>query len=351
MADRSTGGPRVEGGRVGLNGKGQAEDEHYGSSSSRLSSRQTCHAYSKGYCSYGANCRYAHEGDGRKAELFEERLAKQVALRRENNHNPLWDRLSSSDESSVPSSDEAGREKEEANPATGQRKRAASVSSVSTSGSSSSDRRRKERKRKRKRKQKQKSKSKRSKRSKNKDKVKRSKKKRKKRSDSVTSNSSSSSDARVVNLGGKPKSIPRSDEDTEAVAVKKQGLTVAAMDEDGKSDDEDIGPKPLEQVQVAELKQSAYGGALLPGEGAAIAQFVQNNARIPRRGEIGWSGKDIEKFEQAGYVMSGSRHTRMNAVRLRKENQVYTAEEKRSLALRNHEEKQQREVKLMSEFR
>ena len=29
-----------------------------------------------------------------------------------------------------------------------------------------------------------------------------------------------------------------------------------------------------------------YGGALLPGEGAAIAQYVQKNMRIPRRGEV-----------------------------------------------------------------
>ena len=32
-------------------------------------------------------------------------------------------------------------------------------------------------------------------------------------------------------------------------------------------------------------------------------------------------------------VMSGSRHRRMNAVRIRKENQVYSAEEKRALAM------------------
>jgi hypothetical protein len=65
-----------------------------------------------------------------------------------------------------------------------------------------------------------------------------------------------------------------------------------------------------------------YGGALLPGEGDAIAQFVQQNMRIPRRGEIGWKGEEIETLEQQGFVMSGSRHARMNAVRLRKENQV-----------------------------
>lgn len=41
--------------------------------------------------------------------------------------------------------------------------------------------------------------------------------------------------------------------------------------------------------------------------------------------------------------MSGSRHKRMNAVRMRKENQIYSAEEKRALALFNFEERQQRE--------
>ena len=59
--------------------------------------------------------------------------------------------------------------------------------------------------------------------------------------------------------------------------------------------------------------------------------------RIPRRGEIGWSSNEIEKFENLGYVMSGSRHKRMNAVRLRKENQVYTNEEKRAMALLHYE--------------
>ncbi|KAF1783543.1 NF-kappa-B-activating protein/UPF0396 [Phytophthora cactorum] len=94
-----------------------------------------------------------------------------------------------------------------------------------------------------------------------------------------------------------------------------------------------------------------YGKALLPGEGAAIAQFVQKNMRIPRRGEVGWNGEEIENLENLGYVMSGSRHKRMNAVRIRKENQVYTAEEKRALALINFEEKQQRENTIMNDFK
>ena len=41
----------------------------------------------------------------------------------------------------------------------------------------------------------------------------------------------------------------------------------------------------------------------------------------------------------------------MNAVRVRKENQVYTADEKRALALYNFEQKEEREAKLMAEFR
>jgi len=85
-----------------------------------------------------------------------------------------------------------------------------------------------------------------------------------------------------------------------------------------------------------------------PGEGAAIAQFVQQGKRIPRRGEVGWKGDEIQELEDLGYVMSGSRHKRMNAIRLRKENQVYSAEEKRALALVNWEEKQQRERELIN---
>ena len=57
----------------------------------------------------------------------------------------------------------------------------------------------------------------------------------------------------------------------------------------------------------------------------------------------GYQGDEIEKFETSGYVMSGSRHARMNAVRIRKENQVYSAEEQRALALITMEENQQKE--------
>ncbi len=122
-------------------------------------------------------------------------------------------------------------------------------------------------------------------------------------------------------------------------------------DSDG---DDVVGPRPLPSVDELDEARGGsldYGGALRPGEGAAIAQFVQKNMRIPRRGEVGWGGDEIEKLENSGYVMSGSRHKRMNAIRLRKENQVYTAEEKRALALITFEERQQKENAILGEFR
>ena len=64
-----------------------------------------------------------------------------------------------------------------------------------------------------------------------------------------------------------------------------------------------------------------------------MAEYVKKGIRIPRRGEIGLTSNEIETFETAGYVMSGSRHRRMEAVRLRKENQVYSADEKYAFLL------------------
>lgn len=50
-----------------------------------------------------------------------------------------------------------------------------------------------------------------------------------------------------------------------------------------------------------------YGKALLPGEGAAMAAYIADGKRIPRRGEIGLTSGEIEEYEDVGYVMSGSR--------------------------------------------
>ncbi|KAL6978535.1 hypothetical protein U1Q18_020203 [Sarracenia purpurea var. burkii] len=107
-----------------------------------------------------------------------------------------------------------------------------------------------------------------------------------------------------------------------------------------------VGPMPLPRAEG----HISYGGALRPGEGDAIAQYVQQGKRIPRRGEVGLSAEEIQKFESLGYVMSGSRHQRMNAIRIRKENQVYSAEDKRALAMFNYEEKAKREQKVMADL-
>lgn len=56
----------------------------------------------------------------------------------------------------------------------------------------------------------------------------------------------------------------------------------------------------LDELQGEGDRGVNYGGALLPGEGAAIAQFVQKGLRIPRRGEVGWTGSEIEKLESSG---------------------------------------------------
>ncbi|TPP62368.1 Nuclear NF-kappaB activating protein [Fasciola gigantica] len=110
-----------------------------------------------------------------------------------------------------------------------------------------------------------------------------------------------------------------------------------------------VGP----QLPVAEhaILPLDYGRALLPGEGAAMAAYIAEGKRIPRRGEIGLTSDEIEKFEAQGYVMSGSRHRRMEAVRLRKENQIYSADEKRALEHFNYAERAKREAKLQAQFK
>ncbi|CEP17301.1 hypothetical protein [Parasitella parasitica] len=110
-----------------------------------------------------------------------------------------------------------------------------------------------------------------------------------------------------------------------------------------------VGPVPLAESEQND--ERAYGSQLLPGEGSAMAAYVKEGKRIPRRGEIGLSGDQIAEFEKAGYVMSGSRHQRMNAVRLRKENQVISAEEKRLVLQHAQEQKIKRENEIISGFR
>lgn len=117
---------------------------------------------------------------------------------------------------------------------------------------------------------------------------------------------------------------------------------------DDSGDDGTVGPAPKPHVT---LSAKDFGKALLPGEGAAMAAYVAEGKRIPRRGEIGLTSEEIASYESVGYVMSGSRHRRMEAVRIRKENQIYSADEKRALAMFSKEERQKRENLILGQFR
>jgi hypothetical protein len=117
--------------------------------------------------------------------------------------------------------------------------------------------------------------------------------------------------------------------------------------------DDEVGPQPIQRLNASKrIDERSYGGALLRGEGSAMAAFLQDGteSRIPRRGEIGLTSDEIAKYEDVGYVMSGSRHRRMNAVRMRKENQVISAEEKRGILKLQKEERERREAILREEF-
>jgi len=88
---------------------------------------------------------------------------------------------------------------------------------------------------------------------------------------------------------------------------------------------------------------------MMPGEAAAMALYAAKGERIPRRGEVGLDSSRIEEFETSGYVMSGNRNKKMNAVRLRKENQVISAEEKRAILNLQKEERMKKEGAIISQ--
>lgn len=125
------------------------------------------------------------------------------------------------------------------------------------------------------------------------------------------------------------------------------------VDEDKEEEEEEevVGPAPPKVEREGGNKGVDYGKALRPGEGSKMAAFVQDGVRIPRRGEIGLTSDEISAFETQGYVMSGSRNRRMEAIRIRKENQIYSAEELAALSQFSHEERKVREERIMNQFR
>ena len=153
----------------------------------------------------------------------------------------------------------------------------------------------------------------------------------------------------------KKKSSSSSESDSEDEWVEKDVMDAVADNrkknkaEDSEESDADmIGPSLPKKVQ---LSHKDLGTQLLKGEGEAMAAYIAEGKRIPRRGEIGLTSDEITTYEEDGWVMSGSRHRRMEAVRLRKENQIYSADEKRALAMFSKEERVKRENKILGQFR
>ena len=94
----------------------------------------------------------------------------------------------------------------------------------------------------------------------------------------------------------------------EKTTVDEKGKAKAKVKNNSSSDEggeEVIGPLPKQQIT---LSAKEFGKALLPGEGAAMAAYVAEGKRIPRRGEIGLTSEEIAAYESVGYVMSGSRY-------------------------------------------
>ncbi len=144
----------------------------------------------------------------------------------------------------------------------------------------------------------------------------------------------------------KPDGAPSNMDDSKSEEVpskddyEEQSVDAQANSSDGGGAKKSEGPKA-----------DYHGRALLPGEGNAMAAFIAEGKRIPRRGEIGLRSEQIEAFEKVGYVMSGSRNRRMEAVRIRKESQVYSAEEQAALAQLNHEERNKQQELVQNQFR
>jgi hypothetical protein len=64
-------------------------------------------------------------------------------------------------------------------------------------------------------------------------------------------------------------------------------------------EDDIVGPQPK---QIVQLSHKDFGKALLPGEGQAMANYVAEGKRIPRRGEIGLTSDEIEVYENVNIL-------------------------------------------------
>jgi hypothetical protein len=304
--------------------------------------RDICYTFQRtGSCDKASSCRFSHEPQAHSmasgTELDERR---ELRLKAPWCHPPLWgpENVSDSGYDSDNSSVENAIQD------------ASGVSTKRKKSSAEKKRKKKEKKKRKKIKKKEKKKRK---------KLKKRERKRRRQenldtgasssSTSSTSSTSSSDSSSSYEVNAAPAKDYFSSSRT-AVATSTSAEVPSSIVKGDLDDDDDFGPTPL-NVGVAGVGRVDYGKALLSGEGEAMAEYVQKDIRIPRRGEVGWTSNEIDSFENLGYAMSGNRHARMTAVRLRKESQVLTAEDKRAIALLAHEEKKKKETEMLGEFR
>ena len=110
-------------------------------------------------------------------------------------------------------------------------------------------------------------------------------------------------------------------------------------------------PSSSSTTTTIEERKIYQGMNINPTEAHLYAQYIRQGKRIPRRGEVGITSQEIAYLESLGYVMSGSRHKKMNAVRQRIESKVYSAEDKRALAIFNLEENIKKEKNIINSFK
>ena len=170
-------------------------------------------------------------------------------------------------------------------------------------------------------------------------KAKKSKKKKSKKSRSTSEHSNESTDIEIVEVNIDTMKCDNLLE-KETIQMNKTKYEVKDY----------FGPEPP-KPKPQKVRPEDFGRCLMPGEGKAMSRFVAQGKRIPRRGEIALTSEDIFKFEADGYVMSGSRNRAMEAIRTRKENQIFSEHDKRMLALFNNEAKEKKESQLLNQFR
>lgn len=160
--------------------------------------------------------------------------------------------------------------------------------------------------------------------------------------------------ARAQGQAAKHPSLPPATGKEAAGAMAAAAGSGEGPDGDDEGSGPEAGPAPIPvatAISAVAPDHRMYGKDLLKGEGAAMAEFVNKNERIPRRGEIGLTADEIANYEKLGFVMSGSRHKKMTAVRLRKEGQVLSSSERIDQVLFNAQAKAERENKVIEELR